>query len=69
MYNQNTEMMERTSFLLPDLMSSAEFSQDELAEDMEGLNFDFQRVKVPSGGALQFELLKGVIPQRMYRMN
>ncbi len=56
MNEQNTALMERTPFLLPDLVSSAEFSQDELAEDMEGMNFDFQRVKVPSGGALQFEL-------------
>lgn len=56
MNEQNTALMERTPFQLVDLVSSAEFSQDELAEDMEGLNIGFQRVKVPSGGALQFEL-------------
>ncbi len=56
MNEQNTALMERTPFLLPDLASSADFSQDELAEEMEGLEIGFQRVKVPSGGALQFEL-------------
>ncbi len=56
MNEQNTALMERTPFLLPDLASSADFSQDELAEELEGLEIGFQRVKVPSGGALQFEL-------------
>lgn len=51
----DTSIME-TTFVLPDMVDSAEFSNDELAEDMNGLQMTFQRVKIPSGGALQFEL-------------
>lgn len=52
----NTTMMERAPFLLPDVVSETEFSQDELAEDMDGLQLGFQRVKIPSGGQVQFEI-------------
>ena len=31
-------------------------AKEELAEDIEGLQLGFQRVKIPSGGQLQFEL-------------
>lgn len=53
----NTEalaMME--NFQLPDVVSDAAFSGEDLAEDMDGLQLSFQRVKIPAGGALQFEI-------------
>ena len=56
MNTQNTAMMERTPFLLPDLVTGSEFSQDELAEDLDGLSLGFRRVKIPSGGMLVFEM-------------
>ena len=56
MNNQETTLMERAPFLLPDVVSETEFSQDELAEDMDGLQLGFQRVKIPSGGQIQFEI-------------
>ena len=42
--------------MLPTAMPEAEFTQEELAEDMEGLQISFPRVKIPAGGALQFEI-------------
>ena len=48
-------MMTRDQFLLPDMMGG-EFAQDDLAEDMDGLAVSFQRVKIPGGGVLQFEV-------------
>lgn len=56
MNTQETAMMERTPFMLPDVAAETEFSREELAEDMDGLQLGFQRVKIPSGGQLQFEL-------------
>lgn len=57
MSNQNnTTLVERTPFLLPDMVDSSDFSQEELAEDMDGLNLGFQRVKIPGGGMLVFEM-------------
>lgn len=44
------------NFRLPGMMTDAAFSSEDLAEDMDGLQVSFQRVKIPSGGALQFEL-------------
>ena len=59
MYEQNTAMMntpERNTFLLP-AMVEGDFSSDEIAEDADGLQMmSFQRVKIPAGGALQFEI-------------
>lgn len=43
-------------FVLPNMEQSGEFTEDELAEDMDGLNVSFQRIKIPSGGGLQFEI-------------
>lgn len=37
-------------------MAESEFSSAELAEDMDGLQMSFQRVKIPAGGTIQFEL-------------
>lgn len=59
MYEQNTSMMntpERNTFLLP-AMVEGDFSSDEIAEDADGLQMmSFQRVKIPAGGQLQFEI-------------
>ena len=51
--------MERKPFLLPDMAESCTdsgFSKEELEKDVEGLQLGFQRVKIPSGGQVQFEL-------------
>ena len=59
MYEQNTSMMnipEQNAFLLP-AMVEGDFSSDEIAEDADGLQMmSFQRVKIPAGGQLQFEI-------------
>lgn len=54
--NQNNTLVEQERFMLPTAMPEAEFTQEELAEDMEGLQISFPRVKIPAGGALQFEI-------------
>lgn len=57
MNTQNTAMMERTPFLLPDVAAAdTGFTKEELAGDIDGLQLGFQNVKIPSGGQLQFEL-------------
>lgn len=59
MSNQEMTTKEHAPFLLPDLVvdsGDSGFSQEELAEDMEGLQLGFRRVKIPSGGQVQFEL-------------
>lgn len=56
MYNQNnTALVENETFMLPDMVES-DFTAEELAEDMDGLQMSFQRVKIPGGGTLQFEI-------------
>lgn len=55
MYNQNESLMNHENFLLPAMVEN-DFTPEELAEDMEGIQMSFQRVKIPSGGMLQFEL-------------
>ena len=55
MYNQNEALMNHENFVLPAMVES-DFTPEELAEDMEGMQMSFQRVKIPSGGMLQFEL-------------
>lgn len=56
--NQNTEMMKKAAFVLPEMVEG-DFSQDELAEDTEGMQLSLLRVKIPSGGTLQFEIPSG----------
>lgn len=55
MYTQETTLANQEKFLLPDTIES-DFTQEELAEDMDGMQIKFQRVKIPSGGMVQFEL-------------
>ena len=56
MNTQDNAMMERPAFVLPDVAAGTEFSQEELAQDMDGLQIGFRNVKIPSGGQTQFEL-------------
>ena len=61
MYEQTNGMMtetQTTAFLLPNMVAS-EFSQEDLDEDLDGLSMSFPRVKIPSGGYLQFEVPGG----------
>lgn len=51
----NNELTEKKNFMLPDAIDG-EFTSDELADDYEGLQLSFQRVKIPAGGTLQFEI-------------
>lgn len=51
---QNNTSMEPISFQLPAVMDSS-FTSEDLADDMEGLQMNFQRIKIPSGGNLVFE--------------
>lgn len=44
------------SFILPTMVESNGFTSEDLAEEMDGLQMNFQRVKIPSGGVLQFEM-------------
>ena len=55
MNNQNTELMTQNDFLLPTMIQS-DFSADELADDMDGIQMSFPRIKIPAGGTLQFEI-------------
>lgn len=55
---QNNEMMTtatRSNFLFPQAVETT-FTAEELAEDMDGIQLNFQQVKVPAGGALQYEI-------------
>ena len=49
---------EPLDFVLPE-MGDSDFSNDELAEDMDGLTMSFPRIKIPAGGVLQFEIPNG----------
>lgn len=51
----NDSLVERTPFIIPEL-SDVKFTSDELADDIDGLQLSFQRVKIPGGGVLQFEM-------------
>ena len=57
MYNtQNNAWAEQDRFMLPAARPEGEFTQEELAEDMDGLQMSFPRIKIPAGGALTFEI-------------
>ena len=55
MSNQVNEAMMERNFILPQMVESS-FTAAELSEDMDGLHLSFPRVKIPGGGALQFEI-------------
>ena len=48
-YMNNTEnaMIEKKNFLLPE-MAAGDFTNDDLADDLEGMQLSFQRVKIPN---------------------
>lgn len=48
MYNQNSDLMKQEKFMLPTMIES-DFSAEELAEDADGLQMSFPRVKILSG--------------------
>lgn len=54
-YNNENALAEVKNFTLPAMIES-DFSNEELSEDFDGLQMSFQRVKIPAGGALQFEI-------------
>lgn len=56
MYNTQNNALAEQKFMLPAAIPEGEFTQEELAEDMDGLQMSFPRVKIPAGGALMFEL-------------
>ena len=51
-----TALTEVKDFRLPGMVMSDDFSNEELMEDSAGLNMSFQRIKIPGGGTLQFEV-------------
>lgn len=52
----NSETLMETRNFLPMMNEGESFSNDELADDMDGLRLNFPKVKIPSGGMLQFEV-------------
>lgn len=46
-----------TGFILP-MMADSDFSAEDLAEDTFGMQINFTRIKIPSGGGLAFEVPK-----------
>lgn len=55
MTTQNNTSMEPINFQLPAVVDSS-FTSEDLADDMDGLQMSFQRIKIPSGGNLVFEI-------------
>lgn len=51
----NRTAMEPVNFQLPAIVDSS-FTSEDLADDMDGLQMSFQRIKIPSGGNLVFEI-------------
>ena len=51
----NTAVDVYQNFVLPTALDS-DFSSEDLADDMEGLQLTMQRVNIPGGGNLQFEI-------------
>ena len=45
--NQNNALAEQKTFMLPAAIPEGEFTQEELAEDMDGLQMSFPRIKIP----------------------
>ena len=53
--NYENAMVEKKNFTLPEMLDG-DFSSEELADDYEGLQLSFRRVKIPAGGSIQFEI-------------
>ena len=53
--NYENAMIQKKNFALPDMIAG-EFTNEDMADDLEGLQISFQRVKIPGGGTLQFEM-------------
>ena len=53
--NYENAMVEKKNFMLPEMLDG-DFSSEELADDYEGLQLSFRRVKIPAGGSIQFEI-------------
>ena len=61
MFNQsNLAVVEQQEqalvFQFPDVSLSADFSQEELQDDTDGIRLTFPRAKIPGGGSTLFEL-------------
>ena len=54
-FQNNTAVDVYQNFVLPTALDS-DFSSEDLADDMDGLQLTMQRVKIPGGGNLQFEI-------------
>lgn len=56
MNEQNSTLVEQPRFILPQLITDADFANEDMADDMDGLQLSFPKIKIPGGGTLQFEL-------------
>lgn len=54
-HNMPAEMAEPRNFILPEMVDDS-FSSEDIGEDFEGIRLSFRKVKIPGGGALQFEI-------------
>ena len=54
-FQNNNAVDTYQDFMLPTALDS-DFSSEDLADDMDGLQMTMQRVKIPGGGNLQFEI-------------
>lgn len=55
MRNEEIMTMKNNDFILPDMIEN-EFSDEDLSENYNGIKLQFQRIKIPAGGAVQFEI-------------
>ncbi len=54
--NENA-LIEKKEFIVPSLgETECEFSNEDFAEDFEGLQLSFPRIKIPGSGSLRFEM-------------
>ena len=53
---ETTMMQQQPRFILPQFNPDIALPEDDMADDMDGLQLSFPQIKIPAGGALQFEL-------------
>ena len=53
-YTNETALMELSTFVLPAAVNNG-LTNEDLGDDFDGLQLSFQKIKIPSGGQLQFE--------------